>query len=287
MRTDRTFALLERENPVREDDLPGPESDEARALERRIVLRQVRPRRRRLVVRLAAVGLAVAAVGFGALSLLPGDGPSAVERATAALNPSGDAILHTVVVGIRSDDAGSPITETWVRTSPPYDQRYVMRSGRAGREGASRDGSPEHYDPMTNTIYTVPREAQTPSVSRTPRVKRYVEGDVSVLDDIRALLASGDARDVDRVTIGGRDGIRIAFAGTKTTFVVDGETYVPIESSSVGDDGSVATIRFRTYELLPPTKENLALLSLRAQHPGARVAQTPVEGVGAAGEKGE
>jgi hypothetical protein len=49
----------------------------------------------------------------------------------------------------------------------------------------------------------------------------------------------------------------------------------------VGDDGTVVTSRFVTYESLPSTAANLALLSLRKQHPGATVVpDVTIEGFG-------
>jgi hypothetical protein len=283
MTSDRAFELLERENPVREDELPGPQSAEARALERRILAREARPRRRRPVVRLAAVGVAVAAVGFGALSLLPGDGTSAVERATAALNPSGDSILHTVVVATRSDGAGSTTTETWLRTTPPYDRRYVMRGGAARREAAVANGQEQFYDHRTNTIYTMERPIEVPPPGRSGR--KGVEDDLSILEDIRSLLASGDARERGRVTVDGREGILIVFSRSGTRLVVDTDSYEPIEWTTVGG-GAAVTNRFRTYERLPATQANLAHVSLKAQHPGAKISPTiAVEGVG--GPKGQ
>lgn len=287
MTTDRAPALLERENPVRDDGLPGPRSADARALKERIMLAepsQPRPRPPRHAVRIAAVGVAAAAVGFSALSVLPGDGPTSVERATAALNPSGDTILHTIVVGTRSDDPGTTTTtttETWVRTSPPYDQRYVMTSGHAEREGATVDGRQQHYDAGTNTIYTLPTGPEIP-LPRRSREKRFVEGDLFLLEDIRSLLASGEAREGGRVTVQGRDGVLIVFARSSTRLVVDADSYEPIEWTTVYDEGIRVTSRFKTYEQLPATKANLARLSLPAQHPGARISPTIViEGVGA------
>ena len=49
---------------------------------------------------------------------------------------------------------------------------------------------------------------------------------------------------------------------------VDPETYFPVEMHLFGDGSS---IRFSRYEYLPRTATNLALTSLRAQHPHARL----------------
>lgn len=285
---------------MHEDSLPGPQSADARALKRRIMLSnpgEPRPRRRTRQFRVAAVGLAAAAVAFGALSVLPGEGPSAVARARAALNPSGDTILHTVVVSTRSDDPGSTTTvETWARTLPPYDERSLQigtnaRTGRTGRrELASSDGLPEHYDAATNTIYTRPPRTKLPAPRRVTHARHpLVEGDVSaIIANLRSLLRSGEAKESSRVTVGGRDATWILFPGFQMRLLVDADTGHPIEQRSVYDGGVRVTSRFQTYEQLRATSANLALLSLSAQHPGAKISPTiVVEGVGPVSEKEE
>jgi hypothetical protein len=65
----------------------------------------------------------------------------------------------------------------------------------------------------------------------------------------------------------------------QSTYLVDAQTYEPIELHSVADDGTVVTSRFVSYEFLPATAANLALLNLHKQHPGATVVQdVTVEG---------
>lgn len=265
MRTDETLALLRRENPVRETDLPGAERAEARDLKRRIVLYdgpERPPRARGIVFRLAVAGVAATAVAFGALSALPGRDASAVERAMAALEVADGTILHTVVLttSTRPDGAtSSGRTEAWRQTAPPYDERVVTR----GRELAWAGGRPEAYLARTNTIYTLRPDSEPPP----PRdADDGVEG---LVQRMRVLLESGSAREAGTVTVGGRDAVRIV-AGN-LTLLVDARTYRPIEWSAVADDGTIETSRFRTYELLPATAANAALLSLKAQHPGAGV----------------
>ena len=54
-----------------------------------------------------------------------------------------------------------------------------------------------------------------------------------------------------------------------TTYFVDPQSYRPVELRTRGTDGGTA-LRFRTYETLA-LGEHRALLSLAAQHPGARI----------------
>jgi hypothetical protein len=109
-----------------------------------------------------------------------------------------------------------------------------------------------------------------------------------LLDVMRSLLASGEAREDGRVTVDRRDAVRIVAPGWKTTLVVDAETFEPIEWSGVYDDGTRETNRFQTYERLSATEANLALLSLTAQHPGATFEPgITVEGFGPDPDKSE
>jgi hypothetical protein len=90
---------------------------------------------------------------------------------------------------------------------------------------------------------------------------------------ILALLRSGEARVVGHRRIDGQDTIEIASADGHTTYYVDPETYRPVELDTRGTDGGTA-LRFRTYETLD-SGANSDLLSLEAQHPGARIDRDP------------
>jgi hypothetical protein len=248
------------------------------------------PGPRKLVLRVAAAASAAAAIALGVLSVLPGDGPSAVARAAAALNPSGHTILHTVVLSTRTDPNGSISTgrdETWQQNASPYDQRSVQIGGNHRREHATANGRPQYYDARTNTIYTVPPETELPPETPRPpeelveRLLADTEGVQRLLENMRNLLASGKAREDGRVTVERREAIRIAFSVSRTTLLVDADTYEPIEWDSIYNEGVRLTSRFQTYELLPATEANLALLSLSAQHPGATIEPSlEIEGIG-------
>ena len=90
---------------------------------------------------------------------------------------------------------------------------------------------------------------------------------------ILALLRSGEARVVGHRTIDGQDTIEIASADGHTTYYVDPGTYKPVELRTRGTGGGTA-LRFRTYETLDHGA-NESLLSLQAQHPGARIDRDP------------
>jgi hypothetical protein len=88
---------------------------------------------------------------------------------------------------------------------------------------------------------------------------------------ILALLRSGEAHVVGHRTIDGQDTIEIASADGHTTYFVDPGSYRPVELRTRGTDGGTA-LRFRTFETLEP---HAGVLSLAAQHPGARIDRDP------------
>ena len=87
-----------------------------------------------------------------------------------------------------------------------------------------------------------------------------------------------DSRAIEdgRVMIDGREAVRIVSQDGHTTYLVDAETYAPLELRTTGDGGEV-TLTFLVYEELPRTAANEALLSLSAQHPTARVNRDAVD----------
>ena len=84
-----------------------------------------------------------------------------------------------------------------------------------------------------------------------------------------AALKAPSTKAVGHVTIDGREALKIVVSSS-VTYLVDAQTYDPIEWITRGTDGGV-TLRFAAYELLQPTAANQALLSLTTQHPGATV----------------
>jgi outer membrane lipoprotein-sorting protein len=227
-----------------------------------------RRRPRRVAVRVTAVA-AAAALGVAVANGLPGSNESpasAITRAEEVLTPSDDVILHVVTATTQTAPDGSIEelrTESWQRTTPPYDQRLVT-DGR-GRELSTVGGSPEVYNPLTNTIVTLAPGEEVPDRG----APQYVDERVS--DRMLDLLNSGEAHEDGRTTFDGRDAIRIASNDGRATLLVDAATFEPLEWSTVSDDGVRETTHFERYETLPVTDENLALLSVRAQHPDASI----------------
>jgi RNA polymerase sigma-70 factor (ECF subfamily) len=251
------------------------------------IRRQRRRAARRLAVRTAAVTAAAFAVALGGLSVLPGDDPTAVARAAAALTGPDGTILHIVPDGTWTDADGTTVSypvESWQDTSPPYDsRRRELRPGGGRIETGSAEGVAQSYDPRTATILTVPwrPKAEPPNPNGRGAWPDPLAPDFSAAS-LRELLESGQAREDGRTVVGGREAIRIVTAVREVTLLVDASTYDPIELRLDDPDGpgTSKTIRFRTYERLPATPATRALVSLAASHPGAAMRVAPQDAGG-------
>jgi hypothetical protein len=249
---------------------------------------------RRLAVRTTAVAVAAFAVALGGLSVMPGDDPTAVARAAEALTGPDGTILHIVAAGTWTDAGGTTVSapiESWQDTTPPYDtRRRETRPGGGRIETGSADGVAQFYDPRTDTIFSVPwrPKADPPNPNGRGAWPDPLAPDFSAAA-LREFLESGRAREDGRTVVDGREAIRIVTAVHEVTLLVDASTYDPIELrlDDPNGPGTSKTIRFRTYERLPATPANRALVSLAASHPGAatRVAPQDAGGTERKGEK--
>jgi hypothetical protein len=258
------------------------------------VARDLRRRPRRYAVRAAVVVALLAAVATGVLVAVPGDGRSAVQRATDALAVRGGTVLHVDMTGHQVNPDGSVATwrdESWQQQSPPFARRQVETSSDAPRaETALVGGLQQLYDAATNTIYTTP--PQLPPVVVEPGARALTLEERKRLEEERAqkhraaqpaeepfreeilgLLRSGGAHEDGNATVAGREALRIVSADGSTTYLVDADTYDPIRLVTV-NGGATTTLDFRVYEQLP-AEANAGLVSLQAEHPYARVDASP------------
>ena len=248
-----------------------------------------------------AVALAAAAVVATAsiAGVLGTHTPSIVERASAALAVNDGTILHVTVLGRQNNGDGTESTwrsESWQSTSEPYQRRQVEHVGTdPATETSSAGNSQALYDPDTNTVYVHDDPAALPLGGKLLRWKT-ADGKVHRVvvtggrpappqsrDDpieepfrreVLELLSSGDAHETGRVTLAGRDAIRIVGNGGNATYFVDATTYNPIEFRTTGSGGGTS-LRFVVYETLPLTAATRALLTVQAQHPDAIVNHDP------------
>jgi hypothetical protein len=128
---------------------------------------------------------------------------------------------------------------------------------------------------VLTTGVTVMRAPAGSAKAKTPSTPDPDPTSGEFRDQILALLNSGGARVAGHERIEGRDAIEIDSADGHTTYFVDPGTYVPLELRTRGTGGGT-TLRFRTYEKLE-LDGNGSLLSLRAQHPTARLDRDPAD----------
>jgi hypothetical protein len=257
------------------------------------IRRDRRRQHRRVVLRGAISVAAVAAVALGVLGAVPRTGPSVVERAAAALRSTDGTILHTVLVGTltRADGPIDLRIETWQASSPPHDQLQIITASGRRFEVALVDGVGQLYDPQTNTIYTSPSQLKDTQPVDKARATKWKtggaeagaagndNGSIVAADDsyrakILGLLESGKVHEDGRVTVDGRAAIRLVSDEGNVTLLVDADSYEPIEWR-VTENGATAVTSFPTYERLPASEANAALLSLTARHADATIDDDP------------
>jgi hypothetical protein len=157
MTSDRALALLKRENPFNEDDLPAAAAPKALLLRERILLeeapreaRAYRTRARRRLVGVTAATASLATVTAVAAFLVvgyPGGGP-AVENAAAAVR---QAAVVTAASAELSGTAVVRIThgdELWAKKTIRWNGGdLALSGGDAGRAGRARDLALSGEDP--------------------------------------------------------------------------------------------------------------------------------------------
>ena len=88
------------------------------------------------------------------------------------------------------------------------------------------------------------------------------------------LLSRDDVVVGGRITVAGRQAIRLEWNSGRSVYLIDAKTYDPIRLRETRARGTFTT-RFLVYERLPLNARTRALLSLRAQHPNARIERAP------------
>lgn len=238
-----------------------------RELEAAIAADRRRTRRRRVggvAAVLAAVAVAVNLLPSGGERKLPAavEPASAVERAAQALAPERGTILHVRMEGLQFDKGRPDIRwshESWSRVGG-YDRRSVETSPEGlVAETASTQSAMSLWDERGGRVVERP----------LPEAERST-GEDPFRTEALQLLESGRAKVAGRRTVGGREALRIVGDDRSRSFLVDAETYAPIELRTRGTTGGTV-LRFVAYETLPDDAASEELLSISAQHGDAPV----------------
>jgi hypothetical protein len=146
--------------------------------------------------------------------------------------------------------------EVWRQTAPPYAGRAI----KDHEEFSDNGGTSFLYDRSTNTIYerpdSSPRQPFTDPVAR-----------------IRRELASGQAHVDGTVVIDGASLYKIDLTHGLVGYFDPRNYALRYVDNSRG--GPVMRLRVMVYKYLPMTSANRKLLSVAAEHPGARIDTNP------------
>jgi hypothetical protein len=179
----------------------------------------------------------------------------------AALAPPAGTILHERAM-ITTADKAPQLYELWAQIDAPQAYRVI----KWGHEGSWNGASFANYDAQTNTVTISPESGGQAGPSHRP---------VDFASSLRALVQSGQARLTGTSTIDGVSAYQLSVGSNSEVLPPGSSAYVArsdyrplvIDWNANGDQ----TINFESYEYLPADAANLALLSVAAQHPGARV----------------
>lgn len=145
----------------------------------------------------------------------------------------------------------------------------VYRVIKSGNEVSLSDTKNEIYDPSRNTVTVSPLPPQIH--------QREVSRGRDLADRLRQMVDSGRAS-ATPTTYHGISAYELSLHASGDTFL-NGNAYVarsdyrPLEINSTTNGGG--KVVFSTYEYLPATPANDALLSVTTAHPGAAVVNQP------------
>jgi hypothetical protein len=212
----------------------------------------------------AAAGVATVLVTAGGATGPSLAGAAVLRHVHAELTARPGLILHESATVTLPDGSSSPL-ELWAQTG----DTGVYRVIKGGAEASLSDTQNETYDPSTNTVTVSPLPPQIHQLE--------VSRGHDLADRLRQMVDSGSAT-ATPTTYNGIPAYKLSIHASGDTSL-NGNAYVarsdyrPLEISSTthGDDKVV----FSTYEYLPATPANDALLAVTTAHPGATVVNQP------------
>ena len=216
-----------------------------------------------LAVALAASMLVVGVLGTG--------GPSVLERAQAALEPSG-RILHVVVRIV--DNGVTTVGESWV-PSDGTSGRTVEGTGATVSECVSSVTQLRCFDPARNVVDVY--RYNPDAVAKGDRLDDLPQFRIDQPESLSRALGSGYAKLLGETAINGKAAFAVLLAvpriaedgtaspifleGTSPTLYVDRETYHPVAERFPDAE---STTYYETFEFLPNDAEHRKLLVLTA-----------------------
>lgn len=193
----------------------------------------------------------------------PSMASAAIRHIRAALTAPPGSILHESATVTLADGSSMPF-ELW--TQPGTGVYRVIKSGQEVSQSETKN---EIYDPSTNTV----------TISRLPTAVHQLEtargGDPA--DELKQMVDSGQAT-ATQTTYNGTPAYKLN-VNSSSDPSLDGTAYVarsdyrPLEID-YSSHGAVKVV-FTTYEYLPTTPANDALLAVTSAHPGATVVNQP------------
>jgi hypothetical protein len=225
------------------------------------LLAQPQRRRRRgwgfgwAAVAAAVLATLIVALAWSGGSARPSVAEAAIIRHTLqAITAPANAIVHVKEVGVQ--DGTTVGVEWWQQTGQPHALRLIKGPIGHQREAANDGTTSFQYDPGSNRVIATPA-ASAPAL-------------VDPIQNVRAQLTGGGAHVAGTTTIDGRAVYRIELP-TGTVAYFDTTDYRPLYLDNPQRGGSVVRTRVVAYEELPMNSGNARLLSIRAQHPDARI----------------
>jgi len=207
-------------------------------------------------VGIAAVLIAVVGLG-GSTGASPADA-AIIRHASRAIALPANVIVHVKETGVQNGKRVA--VEWWQQTDPPHSLRMIKSFGATEVEAANNGTTAFQYDAGTNTV------VETPAAS-APALVDPIAG-------VRRQLASGDAHVLGTTTI---DGVRLYKIELPTGVMgyFDTTDYRPMYLDNPQANGTIVRTSVVAYQELPATSDTTMLLSIAAQHPGARVETRP------------
>ena len=204
-----------------------------------------------------AAGIAaavIAVVGLGGSTGASSADAAIIRHALRAIALPANVIVHVKETGVQN---GTRVgVEWWQQTDPPHSLRMIKSFGEIHIEAANNGTTAFEYDARTNTV------VETPAAS-APVLVDPIAG-------VRRQLASGDAHVLGTTTIDGVPMYKIKLP-TGVVGYFDTTNYRPMYLDNPQTNGTFVRTRVVAYQELPMTSDTTKLLSIAAQHPGARV----------------